>query len=190
MSDSGTGVAVGVSVSIVSLVLCGAGFYFWYRRRRAQGSARVLEDARRPHTMLVDPTHLAAQVTPYTPTSEVPVFSTFPSNYLYLYLYLPSRIYSYPHSPLFHSSQTGRKHARRPTTVRRRMGLHRPPLPILRLTNDSSPISLRPSRIHLLPPILRSPLHYIVHQEGQVTGRVDDAGVRRIRCRGSPPACL
>lgn len=73
--NSTTGIAVGVSIGIASLVLLGVGLYFWYRRRHAQGSAQVLEDARRPMTMLVEPNHVAAQVTPYTPTREVPLFS-------------------------------------------------------------------------------------------------------------------
>lgn len=73
--SSATGIAIGVSIAIVSLVSFGVGFYFWHRRRRAQGPAQILEDTRRQTTMVVDPNHLAAQVTPYTPTQEVPLFS-------------------------------------------------------------------------------------------------------------------
>ncbi|KAK7691389.1 hypothetical protein QCA50_004788 [Cerrena zonata] len=73
-----TGIAIGVSIAIVSLVALGVGFYFWHRRRRAQGPAQLLEDDRRQTTMVVDPNHLAAQVTPYTPTKEVPLFTHRP----------------------------------------------------------------------------------------------------------------
>lgn len=66
-----TGVAIGVAIAIVLLLIVGITLYFWHRRRHTKGPARALgnDPNRRQTTMVLDSNHVAAQVTPFTPTS-------------------------------------------------------------------------------------------------------------------------
>ena len=83
-SHSATTLALGISLAVVAtIVFGGLAFYFVrrrYKRRKTQQRLEEISSHRRTYMVPVDPTHLAAQVTPYTPTSEVPVFSTFLSH--------------------------------------------------------------------------------------------------------------
>ncbi|KAI0667030.1 hypothetical protein C8Q78DRAFT_983178 [Trametes maxima] len=80
-SKSATSLALGISLAVVAtLVFGGLAVYFVrrrYMRRRAQERAEEISAHRRTYMVSVDPSHLAARVTPFgvdAPDLEVPKF--------------------------------------------------------------------------------------------------------------------
>lgn len=85
-SHSATTLALGVSLAVVAtIVFGGLAVYFvrrHYKRKKAQEYAEELSSHRRTYMVSVDPSHLAARVTPFgvgvnAPNVEVPKFGEF-----------------------------------------------------------------------------------------------------------------
>ena len=80
-SHSATTLALGISLAVVAtIVFGGLAFYFVrrrYKRRKTQQRLEEISSHRRTYMVPVDPTHLAARVTPFgvnAPNVEVPKF--------------------------------------------------------------------------------------------------------------------
>ena len=87
-SHSATSLALGVSLAVLAtLVFGGLGFYFVrrrYRQRKTRARAEEIHAHRRTYMVAVDPTHLAARVTPFgvgvnAPDVQMPKFGEFSS---------------------------------------------------------------------------------------------------------------
>ena len=97
-SHSATALALGISLAVVAtIVFGGLAFYFVRRRMRqkkAQERAEEISSHRRTYMVSVDPSHLAARVTPFgvgvnAPDVEVPKFGESPPERAFLPAFPP-----------------------------------------------------------------------------------------------------